>query len=128
LKTLVDHAESLSRYCDETVDEIMALILDTDFIMDEDSMLCYSIGRSCFGNYMTIEWEDGNGEKMWEWIKKIATDNHCLNIYFVSRRWKALCRKYKFHPVGMLCKRRWVGNEDSLPAFDKKNREVLQRV
>lgn len=126
--TLVQHAESLARYCDETVDEIVALILDRDFIMDDDSLFCYSIERNCFGNQLVIEWEDGDGEKMWEWIKKIATDNHCLNIFFVSRRWKALCRKYKFYPIGVVCKRRWAGNEDSLPAFDKTNREVLQSV
>ena len=43
LKTLVDHAESLARYCDDTVDEIMAMILNGNFIMDEDSLLSYSI-------------------------------------------------------------------------------------
>lgn len=125
MKTLIDHAVSLSRYCDETVGEIVSLIVNSKFIIDEDSLLCYSVERNCFGNQLVIEWEDGNGEKMWEWIKDIATRNHCLNIIFISRRWKALCRRYKCHPVGVVCKRRWVGNEDSLPAFDKQNREVL---
>lgn len=44
MKTLIDHAVSLSRYCDETVDEIVALVLDSKFIMDDDSLLSYSIG------------------------------------------------------------------------------------
>ena len=43
MKTLVDHAESLARYCDDTVDEIMAMILNGDYIIDEDSLLSYSI-------------------------------------------------------------------------------------
>ena len=119
MKTLVEHAESLARYCDDTVEEIMSMILNGDFIMDEDSLLSYSIIQNCFGNHLMVDWEDGNGEKMWEWIKKVATENHCLNIYFVSRRWKALCRRYKCQPVGVLCKRRWAGNEETLPAFDK---------
>jgi len=43
MKTLVEHAESLARYCDDTVEEIMSMILNGDFIMDEDSLLSYSI-------------------------------------------------------------------------------------
>lgn len=105
MKTLIDHAESLSRYCDETVDEIVALILNSKFIMDDDSLLCYEISENPFGQQMEIYWADGDGKKIWEWVKQVSRENHCVNIYMISRRWKAFCRKYKFSPIGVMCKR-----------------------
>lgn len=103
--SLIEHVERLVKHCVNTKEEILESILNNEYIMDEDSLLCYSIDKTCSGNYMMIMWESGDGDKMWQWIQDLSREHQCKKIYFISQRWKPLCRKYKFRPVGVLCER-----------------------
>ena len=102
MKTLIEHVESLSRYCDDRPELIIWSILHNERIMDDDSLLVYAINRTPFGNEMVVIWGSGNGNKIYDWVKNISIQNKCEKICSVSSRWKALCRKYHGKPVGMM--------------------------
>ena len=103
--TLLDHVENLSKYTTDKPEIILQSIIQNPLIMDDESLLSYFIECNSWGNDMMILQADGNGNSIWEWVKKISKQYRCNKIYFISQRWKPLCRKYKFSPVGVLCER-----------------------
>ena len=103
--TLEQHIETLAKYSVFSKEEILDDINKNKHIIDEDSLLCYSVFNTCRGNYMVILFESGNGEKIDEWANNIAKENKCISIFGLTKRWRAFGRKYKFKPVGVLMSR-----------------------
>jgi len=61
MKTLNDHVNNLSKFTVNTKEEILQSILGSRYIMDDDSLLSYSIETNPWGNTMLIMWTDGDG-------------------------------------------------------------------
>ena len=102
MKTLLDHVKILSKKCHYAEDQVLRSILRNDFIIDDDSLLCYSINKGEVGEIMMM-WGEGDGEKIIRWAKSLAKENDCEKLCCISNRWEALCRKFKFRPTGVLC-------------------------
>lgn len=106
MTTLFQHVENLKRFTDDTEEEIMCSILHSNFVMDDNSLLSFSIEKNIFGTWMSGLWMDGDGHTIYRWIKEAKEKYKVDKIYFVSNRWKAMDRKYKelkIKPIGVLC-------------------------
>lgn len=71
MKTLIEHVESLSKHCNDSPETILWSILHNERIMDDDSLLVYAINKTPYDNELFLMWGDGNGSKMYEWVKEI---------------------------------------------------------
>jgi len=100
--TLLDHVDNLSRHTTDTKKEILQSILRSPFIIDEDTLMGYYISYDPWGISITVAWMDGDGKKIKKWIEQVCDKYKCTKIYGISTRWKAIARKYKCKPVGML--------------------------
>lgn len=108
MKTLIEHVESLSKHCKDRPELILWSILHNERIMDDDSLLVYAINKTPIDNELFLLWGDGNGDKIFEWVKKIQKENNCKIITLMSTRWQAICRKYKTKPVKVMLE--WEGD------------------
>ena len=103
--TLIEHVESLSKHCDDRPDVILWSILRNHIVMDEDTLLAYSVETYPSGKELNVMWGDGNGNKLDEWANKIAKENDCVKIYVTTKRWKPFARRFHAKPVGMILER-----------------------
>lgn len=106
MKTLIQHIENLKRFTEDTEEEIMCSVLHNKLVMDDNSLFSYSIDYNIFGTWMTVMWIDGDGKTIYNWIKEAKEQHKCDKVFFVSKRWKAMDRKYKelkIKPLGVLC-------------------------
>ena len=103
--TIIDHVENLSKYTTDNKDQILQSILNNRYIIDDDSLLSYSIENNPWGNTMLIMWTDGDGKKIWKWIQDVSKEHDCVKLYCITQRHNPICRKYKFRPIGVLCER-----------------------
>lgn len=104
--TLVQHVENLKRFTEDTEEEIITSILHNRLVMNDSSLLSYSVDKNIFGTWITIMWIDGDGKEIYQWISDIQKEHKCDKTFFVSKRWKAMSRKYKelnIKPLGVLC-------------------------
>ena len=106
--SLIEHVENISRFTVEPRTEILQVILANEFIIDDDSLFCYCIDKMPWGTTLTMLQVDGNGKKIEEWVKDIYRKNKCDKIQFFSKRWKAICRKYGFKPISVVCEREGI--------------------
>ena len=105
MTTLIEHVESLSRYCEDTPDEILWSILHNDKRMDDDTLMVYAINYTPFGNELVIIWGSGNGDKLYQWTKELKGEHDCKTVTLTTTRWKAMCRRFKMKPVLVMLER-----------------------
>lgn len=106
MKTLIQHVENLKRFTEDTEEEIITSILHNNLVMDDNSLLSYSVDKNIFGTWLTIMWIDGDAKTLYKWVSDVQKQCKCDNTFFVSKRWKAMSRKYKelkIKPLGVLC-------------------------
>ena len=98
--SLLEHIQSLSKKTKYTEHEVFqCLLMENIIVMDEDSLLGFSIEETSEGRAFISRWTDGDGSKIWRWMEDKARENKCVVMYGASPRWKAICRKYKMQPV-----------------------------
>jgi hypothetical protein len=105
MKTLIEHVESLSRYCKDRPELILWSILHNERIMDDENLLVYAINPTPYGNEMVLIWGDGNGDTLYEWTKELQNKFNCQLITIMTTRWRAMCRRFKMKPVGVMLER-----------------------
>ena len=103
--TLLEHVERLKKWTTDTEVEILQSVLLNKFIIDEDTLLCYFVEVSPWETTVMITWMDGDGDKLKQWINQVMKDNNCTKMYGITKRWKAIQRKFGARPVGMLMER-----------------------
>lgn len=104
--SLIQHVENLKRFTEDTEEEIIISILHNNLVIDDNSLFSYSVEHNIFGTWMTVMWIDGDGKTIYKWIKETVKKHKCDKVFFVSKRWKAMDRKYKelkIKPLGVLC-------------------------
>jgi hypothetical protein len=102
---IADHARILTKFCDDSVEEIIKCIMLNYLVLDGDSLLSYSIKDQSNGRAMTVLFVSGKGEKINQWINEEAKRQGCKYIYCVTRRPKSVGHKYGFKSVGTLMMR-----------------------
>lgn len=99
--TLDEHIKRLAKYCVDSKDEslIKQSIENNSYIMDETSLMSYSIHENITGNSLMVLHADGDGKTIWKWMHDIAKQNNCNVIQCLTKRDKALERKWGFKPI-----------------------------
>jgi len=105
MKTLIEHVESLSRYCNDSPEIILWSILRHDKIIDDDSLLVYCVEDYPSGRELNVMWGDGNGKKLNKWAERVAKENDCVKMYVITKRWRPFARMFHCRPVGVILER-----------------------
>lgn len=106
MTTLLQHIENLKRFTDDTEEEIITSILHNLYVIDDNSLFSFYLEDNDFGRWMTVMWIDGDGKTIHRWLYEQKEKYKVDKIFFVSKRWKAMGRKYKdlkIKPIGVLC-------------------------
>ena len=104
-KTLIDHVNSLSRYSDDTPDDIIWSILHNKVKMDDDTLLVYRVESHSHGNELNVMWGSGDGNKLDEWATQIAKENNCKKMYVITKRWRPFMRRFRAKPTAVILER-----------------------
>ena len=102
MKTIDKHIAKLAKYGIETPEDIKQYISTHPFVGDDESIMSYTINEE--KKTMYIAYASGNGETIWKWIHEAAKAHGCKEVFCLSKRGKALERKWGFKPVSALLK------------------------
>lgn len=104
--TFLQHVKNLTRFTDDTEEEIIISILHNLYMIDDNSLFSFCLEDNDFGRWMTVMWIDGNGDTIHRWLYEQKEKYKVDKIFFVSNRWKAMgrkCKDLKIKPLGVLC-------------------------